>query len=134
MPTRDWKIVVEYDGEEHHTSPEDRAHDERRRDWLRRRGWIVIVVTKEDFRRTSSGDWLVELRAALDERMPRTRKPSLRARRASGAPYVLSQRRTGRPATQERHGSTRKNTHGSARQNSHLGAQFHALRRDWEME
>ena len=35
----------------------------------------MIVVTKEDFRRTSSGDWLVELRAALDERMPRTRKP-----------------------------------------------------------
>jgi hypothetical protein len=70
-----WKIVVEYDGEEYHTSPEDRARDERRREWLRRRGWIVIVVTKEDFRRVSSGDWLVELRSALAERMPRTRKP-----------------------------------------------------------
>jgi hypothetical protein len=79
-----WKIVVEYDGEEFHTSPEDRARDERRRDWLRRRGWIVIVVTKDDFRRTSSGDWLVELRAALDERMPRSRKPRYaRAERAA---------------------------------------------------
>ena len=47
----------------------------RRREWLRRRGWIVIVVTKEDFRRASSGDWLAELRAALDERMPKVRKP-----------------------------------------------------------
>ena len=70
-----WKIVVEYDGEDFHTSPEDRARDQRRREWLRRRGWIVIVVTKEDFRRASSGDWLAELRAALDERMPRARKP-----------------------------------------------------------
>ena len=78
-----WKIAVEYDGEEFHTSPEDRANDERRRRWLRRRGWIVIVLTKEDFRRTSNGDWLRELRAALDARMPTTRKPQYaRAERA----------------------------------------------------
>jgi len=70
-----WRIAIEYDGEAHHTSPEDRARDERRRDWLRRRGWIVIVVTKDDFRHASSAAWLVELRSALDERMPRVRKP-----------------------------------------------------------
>ena len=78
-----WKIAVEYDGEEFHTLPEDRDEDERRRTWLRRRGWIVIVVTKEDFRRSSNGDWLQELRAALAERMPTTRKPQYaRAERA----------------------------------------------------
>ena len=71
LPYPEWKIVVEYDGEEHHTSPEDRAHDANRRDWLRRRGWIVIVITKQDFRRHSQATWLVDLRAALDERMPR---------------------------------------------------------------
>ena len=27
LPYPEWKIVVEYDGEEHHTSPEDRAYD-----------------------------------------------------------------------------------------------------------
>ena len=41
-------IAVEYDGEEHHTSPEDRRHDAERRAWLRSQGWIVIVVTKSD--------------------------------------------------------------------------------------
>jgi hypothetical protein len=77
------KIAVEYDGEEFHTSPEDRDQDERRRTWLRRRGWIVIVVTKEDFRRASTGAWLRELRTALDERMPQARKPRYaRAERA----------------------------------------------------
>ncbi len=70
-----WKIAVEYDGREHHSSPADRARDERRRDWLRRHGWVVIVVTKDDFRHTSSGAWLREVRSALDERMPRAQKP-----------------------------------------------------------
>ena len=33
------KVVVEYDGEEFHTSPADREADEERRELLRRRGW-----------------------------------------------------------------------------------------------
>ncbi|WP_167880464.1 DUF559 domain-containing protein [Nocardioides guangzhouensis] len=75
-----WKVAIEYDGADHHTSPDDRAHDAARRDWLRRHGWIVIVVTKEDFRTEASGSWLHELRAALDERMPR----KIKARYARG--------------------------------------------------
>ena len=53
------KIAIEYDGEEFHTDDVDREHDERRRDALRRKGWIVIVVTVERNRGrvpTSNGD------------------------------------------------------------------------------
>ncbi len=59
------KIAVEYDGVEHHTSPEQRAADEVRRTWLRDHGWIVIVVTKDDFSRASVETWIAELRGAL---------------------------------------------------------------------
>lgn len=45
----DYRVGVEYDGEDHHTSPLDRAHDESRRRWLREEhGWEIIVVTKAD--------------------------------------------------------------------------------------
>ena len=78
-----WKIVIEYDGREHHSSPEDRKSDEKRRTWLSRRGWIVIVVTKDDFRGHGDGGWLHELRTALDERMPaRAKRRYARAERA----------------------------------------------------
>ena len=40
---------AEYDGEDFHTSPKDRAHDEARREWLsHERGWDIDVFTKED--------------------------------------------------------------------------------------
>ena len=68
------KIAVEYDGVAHHSSPEDRAHDERRRAWLRRNGWVIIVVTKDGLRSGSQKEWLVELRKALDDRTPRPAK------------------------------------------------------------
>ena len=64
------RIAVEYDGEEHHTSPADRERDQRRRDALRAAGWIVIVVTKADFSSGASGEWLVELKAAIRDRVP----------------------------------------------------------------
>jgi len=63
-----WKIAVEYDGEEFHTSARDRAADLRRRDALRAAGWIVIVVTKDDLRRTSHGRWLLDIAEAVRER------------------------------------------------------------------
>jgi hypothetical protein len=62
------RVLVEYDGEEFHTSPEDREHDEARRDLLRRRGWYVIVVTKESFAGDALDAWLRELRDVLRER------------------------------------------------------------------
>ena len=68
------RTAVEYDGEEHHSSAEDRARDDRRREALRRAGWIVIVVTKDDFRSGADGAWLVRLRAAIAERAPEYRR------------------------------------------------------------
>jgi very-short-patch-repair endonuclease len=60
------KIAVEYDGELYHDySDEQRAADQRRRDWLRRRGWTVIVVTKSGFTDEGRQIWLNELRVAL---------------------------------------------------------------------
>jgi hypothetical protein len=59
------RICIEYDGEEFHASPERRAHDEARRDLLRRHGWTVIVVTKADLDRASISRWTVEIRRAL---------------------------------------------------------------------
>ncbi|WP_445255717.1 type IV toxin-antitoxin system AbiEi family antitoxin domain-containing protein [Nocardioides aurantiacus] len=41
------RFGAEYDGEEFHTSPEDRAHDAARRSWLvEERGWTIEVFTK----------------------------------------------------------------------------------------
>jgi hypothetical protein len=59
------KVAVEYDGMAHHDSPEQRRHDERRRAWLRARGWTVIVVRKDDFEQFAREAWLAELGQAL---------------------------------------------------------------------
>jgi very-short-patch-repair endonuclease len=43
------RVALEYDGEEFHSSPEQRAHDTQRRDDLEQRfGWTVLVVGKGD--------------------------------------------------------------------------------------
>ncbi|PRX06780.1 UNVERIFIED_ORG: hypothetical protein CLV66_102111 [Actinomadura viridilutea] len=43
----DYRVGLEYDGERHHTEARARAHDERRRRWLRKEeGWEIIPVTK----------------------------------------------------------------------------------------
>lgn len=65
------RIMVEYDGEEFHSSPEDQEADELRRDALRRSGWIVIVVRKGDLSRERREMWLRELAEALRERRVR---------------------------------------------------------------
>ncbi|MDA2986263.1 MAG: hypothetical protein O2789_00865 [Actinomycetota bacterium] len=41
------KVAVEYDGVEHH-GPDRHLHDARRRDLLRRAGWEIVVIRKED--------------------------------------------------------------------------------------
>ncbi len=80
-------IAVEYDGEEHHTSPEDRLHDEERRAWLRSQGWIVIVVTKHDMAVHRRSAWIEELcearRERLEELRSRRSRPRQRADRVS---------------------------------------------------
>jgi len=65
------RILVEYDGEEFHSSPADREHDEQRREALRRAGWIVIVVTKADLGPEARDTWLRELFDALQSRRVR---------------------------------------------------------------
>lgn len=59
------RVVVEYDGREFHESPEQREHDRKRREWLRARGWTVIVVDKDSFSPATLASWLRELRVAL---------------------------------------------------------------------
>lgn len=61
------KIAVEYDGEEFH-GVERRTHDEERRDWLRRRGWYVVVVRKDDLGGRAEDAWIADLRRELRER------------------------------------------------------------------
>jgi hypothetical protein len=62
------KVCVEYDGEEFHDSETARLHDERRRQWLRDHGWIVIVVTKADFTAETGLRWTEQLRRAIESR------------------------------------------------------------------
>jgi hypothetical protein len=44
----EFRVGMEYDGEQHHTGPYARARDEGRRRWLaREKGWEIIPVTKD---------------------------------------------------------------------------------------
>ncbi|WP_341243000.1 DUF559 domain-containing protein [uncultured Nocardioides sp.] len=63
------RIAVEYDGEEHHSSPEDRERDRLRREALARAGWIVIVVRKGQLSGPGLDQWIRQLRAAVAERV-----------------------------------------------------------------
>lgn len=46
---KEFKVAVEYDGNEHHSSPTARTRDQHRRDALRARGWRVIPVDRSVF-------------------------------------------------------------------------------------
>jgi hypothetical protein len=49
VPLPEVRYAAEYDGEEHHTLDEDVAHDEERRDWIRReRRWTIDAFRKDD--------------------------------------------------------------------------------------
>jgi hypothetical protein len=62
------RILVEYDGEEFHTDPDDREHDRLRRKALRDAGWYVIVVDRTMLSAEARDLWLRELRQVLHER------------------------------------------------------------------
>lgn len=67
------RVAVEYDGEEwHDRTEEQRENDRKRREWLERSGWIVIIVRKADFEPGRRGAWLDELAEALHERRTST--------------------------------------------------------------
>lgn len=61
------KICVEYDGKEFH-GEDQKEYDRLRRKWLRDHGWIVIVVTKDDFKGEPLDTWVRELREGIAER------------------------------------------------------------------
>lgn len=69
MALKHVRIAVEYDGEEFH-GPEQREHDAERRQALRRAGWSVIVVTKDQLSGPALHAWLAEYRRLLDLRLP----------------------------------------------------------------
>lgn len=43
-----YRVGIEYDGEAYHRAQSNRAHDRRRRAWLRAQDWYIIPVTKHD--------------------------------------------------------------------------------------
>ena len=69
------RIAIEYDGEEFHSSPEDKQADTDRRAWLERHGWVVIVVDKDSFTDEALDAWIEDVRRALaDAHRPPVRR------------------------------------------------------------
>ena len=61
------RVAVEYDGRDwHENTAEQIDADLRRRAWLAARGWTIIVVRRGDFQPGRRGEWLRELRCALE--------------------------------------------------------------------
>lgn len=79
------KVCFEYDGEEHHSSPDDRERDQVRRAALARAGWRVVVVRKDGFTGAGLDRWIRELRDAIGERAG-SGKPVYARAEGSGAP------------------------------------------------
>ncbi|MCW2757492.1 MAG: hypothetical protein JWO46_1238, partial [Nocardioidaceae bacterium] len=75
------RYAAEYDGEDFHSSPRQRAHDHDRRDWLTGRGWHIDVFAKSDIYGIRA-DAEVRLRVGFHD-----------ARRGS-APWSLARRST----------------------------------------
>ncbi|NUT39681.1 MAG: hypothetical protein HOV86_06785 [Thermoactinospora sp.] len=63
----EFKVAVEYDGHEHHSSERDRDHDSQRRDRLRALGWRVFPVDRSVFP-ARCGDVIEVVANALFER------------------------------------------------------------------
>jgi very-short-patch-repair endonuclease len=59
------KVAIEYNGEDNHTSPEDRRADAERREWLESHGWVVIDVDKHSFADEAVSSWIEQIRSAL---------------------------------------------------------------------
>jgi hypothetical protein len=60
------RVAVEYNGwDAHERTPEQRAHDKARREWLEANGWTVIVVLRGDFTGEALDRWVTKLRTAL---------------------------------------------------------------------
>lgn len=66
MGWKEYKVAVEYDGDQHRWDRRQYAHDQKRLRKLERAGWIVVRVIKEDRRRPD--DILARVREALYSR------------------------------------------------------------------
>jgi very-short-patch-repair endonuclease len=62
-----WRVGVEYDGEQHFTNPDDYAADIERLEFLADRGWIIVRVSARQLRYHTDGI-LLRVRKALDAR------------------------------------------------------------------
>lgn len=62
-----YRLAVEYDGHDHHTSPTDRRRDESRRKALHAKGWRVIPIRRDIIPRRT-GELLEAVANALIER------------------------------------------------------------------
>ncbi len=89
LGVEDLRFGMEYDGEEFHSSAEDRVHDADRRDMLRRDyGWLIKAVRKENvYGRTRDVEGILhqgilEARRTLAERIQEAER---RSRRLDGA-------------------------------------------------
>lgn len=78
------RIVVEYDGEAFHSTPEQREADRVRRQALRDAGWHVIVVRKDQLSGRALDQWLEELRSVLADRRPPATRMYARGLRLGG--------------------------------------------------
>ncbi|GAA4809833.1 hypothetical protein ACFQ0K_14725 [Nocardioides caeni] len=74
------RIAVEYDGEEFHTSEDDRERDRLRREALAAIGWVVIVVRKADLSASARTTWLSQLDQEIDLRKPAAHSKRIFAR------------------------------------------------------
>lgn len=59
------RVAVEYDGREFHDSEEQKEADKARRQWMRDRGWKVIVLDQDSFAPGAVDLWIGELKTAL---------------------------------------------------------------------
>lgn len=87
------RIVVEYDGEEFHTSADDREHDALRRAALREHDWVIIVIGKDDLGARARLVWLAELAAAIHDRAPEARVKRIYSRGPDEPSYAGRRRR-----------------------------------------
>jgi very-short-patch-repair endonuclease len=63
----EWKVGVEYDGEQHWTNPGDHADDIVRLEFLAAQGWIIVRVSARQLRYDRDGI-LSRVRDALARR------------------------------------------------------------------
>ena len=61
------KLIIEYDGDQHRQDPQQWSRDLRRREWLERNGWRIIVINSDAYHRHPR-ETLMRIRQALADR------------------------------------------------------------------